>query len=69
MNSQPLDLSRLQELREQSASIALSEWMDSASNQDLAAVVRALETITKNANSELARRAWNLDPRTYRRAA
>ncbi len=69
MNSQPLDLSRLQELREQSASIALSEWISSASNLDLAAVIRALETISKNANSELARRAWNLDPRTYRRAA
>jgi hypothetical protein len=69
MNSQPLDLSRLQELREQSASIALSEWISNASNLDLAAVIRALETISKNANSELARRAWNLDPRTYRRAA
>ena len=69
MNSQPLDLSRLQELREQSASIALSEWIASASNQDLAAAVLALETISKNANSELARRAWNIDPPTYRRAA
>ena len=66
---QPLDLSRLQDLREQSASIALSEWIAGASNQDLAAVILALETIAKNANSELARRAWDLDPRTYRRAA
>lgn len=64
-----LDLSNPQALREQSASIAMSEWISSASNKDLAAVIYALETITKNASSELARRAWNLDPRTYRRGS
>lgn len=67
--NQPLDLSRLQDLRDQSASIAMSEWLRSAPADDLKTLITALETITTLCHSELAGRAWRMYPRTYRRSA
>lgn len=67
--NQPLDLTRLQALRDQSGSIALSEWIRSAPSDDLKTLITALETITTLAHSELASRAWQMYPRTYRRGS
>ncbi len=69
MTRPPLDLSRLSALRDQAGSIALSEWIRSAPSDDLKMLITALETITTLCHSELASRAWQMYPRTYRRSA
>ncbi len=69
MNRPPLDLTRLQSVRDQSASIAMGEWIASAYQDDLKTLITALETITTLCHSELAGRAWQMYPRTYRRGS
>jgi len=66
MTAPALDLTRLDDLLEYSRSIAFGDWVASASGPDLHQAHHALENFAVLCASELARRAWSNDPRTYR---
>ena len=66
MTATALDLTRLDDLLEFSRSIAFGDWVDSASGSDLHQAHHALENLAVQCASELSRRAWSNDPRTYR---
>lgn len=66
MTAPALDLTRLDDLLEFSRSIAFGDWVDNASGQDLYWAHHALENLAVQCASELSRRAWSNDPRTYR---
>ena len=66
MTAQPLDLSDLSALREQSVSIAYREAVEALSQTELRILYRSLETAFLVVQGEEARRAWRADPRVYR---
>lgn len=66
MKSPALDLTRLDDLLEFSRYIAFGDWVDSASGPELHQDHHALENLAIQCSSELSRRAWSNDPRTYR---
>lgn len=66
MTAPALDLTRLDDLLEFSRSIAFGDWVASASGQELHQAHHALENFAVLCSSELSRRAWTNNPRTYR---
>lgn len=66
MTAPALDLNRLDDLLAFSRSIAFGDWVDNASGPELHQAHHALENCAVLCSSELARRAWTNDPRTYR---
>ena len=66
MTAPALDLTRLDALLEYSRSIAFGDWVENACGEDLYWAHHALDNFAVQCASELSRRAWSNDPRTYR---
>lgn len=49
--------------------VALQAWIDGATEGDLKTLIMAIDLIATRCHSELARRAWDQHPRTYRRGS